>query len=97
MAIEKETIERTIQLAKVYFSEEEKAELTHQLSDILSYVEKINELDTSKVEATDHIADLKNVFRTDTVIKSLDKAEIEKIAPQFENDHFVVPKIIDAE
>jgi aspartyl-tRNA(Asn)/glutamyl-tRNA(Gln) amidotransferase subunit C len=97
MSLDKNTIEKTMQLAHLELSADEKSEFTQQLSDILSYVAKINELDTSAVEPTDHIADLKNVFRNDTVIESIDTSEIEKIAPEFTNGHIVVPQIIDGD
>lgn len=97
MAIDEKTIERTARLANLYLSDAEKAEYTKQLSGIVSYVEMINKLDTSNVQPTDHIAELSNVMRTDTVVPSMDQSELEKIAPQFERGHIVVPKIIDGE
>jgi aspartyl-tRNA(Asn)/glutamyl-tRNA(Gln) amidotransferase subunit C len=97
MAIDEKTIEKTAHLANLYISDAEKAEYTKQLSGIVSYVEMINRLDTSNVEPADHIAELSNVMRTDTVIPSIDQSELEKIAPQFEKGHIVVPKIIDGD
>jgi aspartyl-tRNA(Asn)/glutamyl-tRNA(Gln) amidotransferase subunit C len=97
MVIDEKTIERTAHLANLYISDAEKAEYAKQLSGIVSYVEMINRLDTSHVEPTDHIAGISNVMRTDTVVPSMDTAELEKIAPQFERGHIVVPKIIDGE
>ncbi len=95
MAIDRKTIERTAELANLYLTEQEKTDYEKQLNDILSYVEKINEIDTSAVEATDHIEEIKNVFRADEVIQSIDRDEIEKIAPKFKNGHITVPKIIE--
>jgi aspartyl-tRNA(Asn)/glutamyl-tRNA(Gln) amidotransferase subunit C len=97
MSIDRPIIEKTAKLANLELSDTEKDEFTHQISDILDYVEKINQLDTSKVTATDHIADLKNVFREDKVQQSIDLSEITKMSPQFEDNHFVVPKIIESE
>ena len=97
MSIDVRTIERTAELASLYVSEEDKAKYAEQLSQIISYVEKINKLDTSDVEPAEHIAGLKNVFRSDTVIPSIDTDAIRAIAPEFDKGHFVVPKIIDGE
>lgn len=97
MEITAKTIERTAELSSLYISEEEKTKYAQQLSQIISYVEKINQLDTANVNPTDHIAELKNVFRTDTVLPSIDPAEIKAIAPEFDRGHIVVPKIIDGE
>ena len=97
MAIDIHVIERTAELASLHISDEEKVSYAKQLTDIVSYVEKINSLDTSDVSATDHIADLSNIFREDTIIPSIDVSVIEKFAPEFDKGHIVVPKIIDGE
>lgn len=95
MKIDRTQIERVAELARLKLTEDEKLEFTKQLSDIISYVEKINELDTGAVRPADHIVDLRNVFRADEVGKSLPVAELERIAPRFEKGHVVVPRIID--
>jgi len=97
MSIDARTIERTAELSSLYISEEEKKQYTTQLNEIVSYVEKIKQLDTTNVEATDHIAELKNVFRADVVLPSFSGDELKNIAPEFERGHVVVPKIIDGE
>jgi aspartyl-tRNA(Asn)/glutamyl-tRNA(Gln) amidotransferase subunit C len=97
MAIDSSTIERTVKLANISITDEEKTQYTAQISEILSYVEKINSLDTSNIEPTDHIAELSNVMRTDTILPSIAIDEIRKFAPQFEKGHIVVPKIIEGE
>ena len=81
MKIDRERILRVAELARLELTEEEKAEFADQLSDIISYVEKINELDTGSVEPTDHIVELTNVMREDRVGESIDRSELEKIAP----------------
>ena len=96
MKIDEKEISRAIKLSRLELTSEEKKEYSRQLSDILEYVEKINELETKDVNPSDHIVDLKNVFREDIIKDSLAVEDIEKIAPDFENNHFVVPKMIDA-
>ncbi len=95
MKIDRQTIEKVSKLARLELSEPEKDEFSKQLSDIITYVEKINELDTANVETADHVVDLGNVFRQDTVLTSIDKSEVEKIAPDFQNNHFIVPRILE--
>ncbi len=97
MKIDERQILRTAELARLDLTEEEKAEFSHQLSEIISYVEKINELDTDDIEPTDHIVELKNVFRRDEVRPSIERPEIEKMAPRFEEGHVVVPLIIEGQ
>lgn len=95
MKINENDIQKVARLARLELSGEESEEFSKQLNDIIAYVEKINELDTSGVRPADHIIELSNVFREDVVQKSIDPAEIENMAPSFRNGHIVVPRIIE--
>lgn len=95
MKLSKQEVEHVAKLARLAVSEEEKEAFGRQLSEILTYVGKLNELDTSKVEPTSHVLDLSNVFRDDVVRESLPAAEVLANAPDRVNDHFRVPKIIE--
>jgi aspartyl-tRNA(Asn)/glutamyl-tRNA(Gln) amidotransferase subunit C len=95
MKIDSRVINRVSELARLDLSDNEKEEFSRQLSDIIEYVEKINQLDTSSVEPADHIVPLANVFREDSVQESLPREALEKIAPRFEEGHVVVPRIIE--
>ncbi len=95
MKIDKDVITRVSKLARLELTEDEKTEFSRQLTDIISYVEKINELNTENVEPADHIADLTNVFREDSVGKSMDTERIEEMTPEFDKGFIVVPKIIE--
>ncbi len=95
MKINENEIKKVAKLARLDLSADEREEFSRQLNDIIEYVEKINELDTSGVKPADHIVELSNVFRADIVQKSIDTAEIEKMAPSFMEGHIVVPRIIE--
>src|SRR3990172_8747935 len=95
MQLSKEEVEHVAKLARLAVSEEEKEAFSRQLSEILTYVGKLNELDTSKVEPTSHVLDLSNVFREDAVKECLPSTEILSNAPDRENGFFRVPKIIE--
>jgi len=95
MKLSKEQVEHVAKLARLAVSEDEKEAFSRQLSEILTYVGKLNELDTSKVEPTSHVLDLSNVFRDDVIRESLPPAEVLANAPDRDNDHFRVPKIIE--
>ncbi len=97
MKIDEKQILRVAELARLELTEDEKREYTSQLSEIISYVEKINELDTERVRPTDHIVELKNVFRRDESGKSMDRIELERMAPRFEDGQVVVPIIIEGQ
>mgnify|MGYP002657635070 FL=1 len=67
MTITDETIEYVGILAKLELSEEEKEQAKKDMSDMLAYVGKLNELDTDGVEPMSHTFDVHNVFREDIV------------------------------
>ena len=71
MKITKKEVEHVALLARLKFSEEEKETFVKQLSGILGYVEKLNEVDTSNIEPTSHVIKMQNVFRDDVVTDSL--------------------------
>ncbi|AYO31050.1 Asp-tRNA(Asn)/Glu-tRNA(Gln) amidotransferase subunit GatC [Biomaibacter acetigenes] len=95
MRITKETVEHVANLARLYLSEEEKAEMTEKLNSILDYMEKLNELDTSQVQPTAHVIPIKNVFREDRIWESLPLKETLKNAPDRDENFFRVPRIIE--
>ncbi len=94
MSISREEVLHVAHLARLEFSEEEVELFTTQLADILNYVAKLNELDTSQIEPTYHALQLSNVFRDDEVKPSYTVEEVLSNAPEKENGFFVVPKVI---
>ena len=82
-------------LARMHLTEAEKAKISAQLKDILTYVAKLNELDVSQVEPTAHATPLSNVFRQDEVKPSIDRDKVLQNAPEQARDLFIVPKIIE--
>jgi len=95
MKLSKEEVEHVAKLARLAVSEEEKEAISRQLSEILTYIGKLNELDTSKVQPTSHVLDLSNVLRDDAIRESLSTADVLANAPDRVNDFFRVPKIIE--
>jgi aspartyl-tRNA(Asn)/glutamyl-tRNA(Gln) amidotransferase subunit C len=95
MKITRDEVEHVAKLARLAITEEEKERYTQQLSNILTYIEKLKELDTFKVEPTSHVLPMKNIFREDEVRPSLPREEILKNAPDRTEEFFSVPKIIE--
>lgn len=95
MKISKKEVEYVARLARLELSEEEKEKFTEQLSQILSYINKLNELNTDKVKATSHVLPLSNIFREDKVKESLSQEATLSGAPSKAKGHFKVPKIIE--
>ena len=94
MAITIKDVEHIAELARLKFSEKELDNFTHQLNEILSYVEKLNELDTENVEPLSHPVENTNVFRDDEVKPSVPTEEALKNAPDKNESFFKVPKVI---
>ena len=95
MKITKQEVEHVAKLARLELSEQEKEKLTDQLSNILTYVEKLNELDTTGVEPTAHVLDINNVMRDDVAGVSLPQEKALANAPEKAAGHYKVPKIIE--
>lgn len=88
-------MEYVAKLARLDLSDEEKDEFAVQLNDILTYMDKLNELDTKQVEPTSHVIPIMNVFRSDEVLESLPRESSLGSAPEAEKDFYKVPKIIE--
>jgi len=95
MKINAEQIEHIAKLAKLSLTSEEINEFSEQLSSIIDYVEKLKELDTDSVPPAEYVAEIKNVFREDSVHSSLPANDFVRLAPDFRDNHIVVPKIIE--
>ena len=88
-------IEKVARLARLELSEEERVTFGNQLEQILTYMEQLNRLDTTGVEPTSHAIPIHNVFREDEVKPSFPQKEVLGIAPDDEDGHFKVPRIIE--
>ena len=76
-------------------SNKEKALFKKQLKDVLSYISKLDEIDTNKVEPIAHIADLVNITRDDETSPSLSQEDALKNAPKIYNGFFEVDAIFE--
>jgi len=93
--ISKEEIEHIASLARLSLTEKEKELFGSQLSSILDYMEKLNELDTRNVEPTSHVLPLSNVMRDDVPGPSIAREDALMNAPDHTEKFFRVPKIIE--
>jgi aspartyl-tRNA(Asn)/glutamyl-tRNA(Gln) amidotransferase subunit C len=99
MKISREDVLRVADLAYLQLSEAELETYRKQIDDILEYIGKLNELDTTNVEpmaqvlADDQTADA--TLREDTVVPCQVAPEILKQAPDPEPPYFRVPKVIE--
>ena len=88
-------VRKVAKLARLELNETEVEEFAGQLSAILEYMEKMNELDTTRVEPLAHCLPITNVFREDSVKESIGVEKALANAPQRDGEFFKVPKILD--
>ena len=95
MALAREDVQRAAILARLRLNPAEEERLTEQLDNILRYMEKLNQLDTSGVEPFSHVVDLVNVSREDDVTNQPDAEALLANAPEKDETFFRVPKILE--
>lgn len=95
MDINDEMIARLADLAKLNFNPTEKEEIKKDLTRILNYCEKLNEVDTSGIEPLIFMSNSVNVLREDVSGGQLTQQEALKNAPGRDSDYFRVPKFIE--
>lgn len=94
MAVTKKDVEKIAELARLKFTEEELENFTPQMNEILTYMDKLNELDTENVKPLSHPVEQTNVFRKDELKPSISNEDALKNAPSKDEHHFKVPKVI---
>jgi aspartyl-tRNA(Asn)/glutamyl-tRNA(Gln) amidotransferase subunit C len=95
MNLAREEVQRVAMLARLRLTPEEEERLTAQLDNILHYVGKLNELDTSGIEPFAHAVDMTIPMREDVVTNEPNAELLLANAPAQENSFFQVPKIIE--
>jgi len=90
-------VEYIANLARMRLDAKEVKKFSGQMGDIISYIEKLNECDTSGTGPTTHPLPLANVFREDKVKESLPIDKVLANAPSRKESFFKVPKVIEGE
>ena len=94
MAITKDEVRYIARLARLEFSDEEEDILAGDLSKVLDYMAKLNEVDTSEVPPMTHVQDLAGVTRPDEEQSRTTQEEALRNAPESDGTYFRVPKVI---
>lgn len=94
MALTIEEVEHVALLARLDLSDSDKKVFVQQLSSILEYADKLNELPTDGVDPLAHILPVYNVFREDIARPGSPREEILSNAPLLEDNQYKVPKIV---
>ncbi|MDE2748495.1 MAG: Asp-tRNA(Asn)/Glu-tRNA(Gln) amidotransferase subunit GatC [Chloroflexota bacterium] len=91
-----EAIRAIADLARLELSEDDVARYQRQLSDILDYFQKLEELDTSHIDPTSTVLPLSNVMRADQAGPALSVAEAVANAPDSDGEQFRVRAVLDS-
>ena len=94
MKIDDQMIDRISRLACLEFGEEEKEKIRQDLERILTFVEKLKELDTENVEPLVYLSEKTDLLREDRMIPYSGTEEALLNAPQKSGSFFRVPKVI---
>jgi aspartyl-tRNA(Asn)/glutamyl-tRNA(Gln) amidotransferase subunit C len=95
MALDKATVAHIAALARIRLSEAELDPLVNELSRILTWMEQLNEVDTSGVAAMASVTAAGLTMREDEVTDGGRREEILSNAPRTARGFFVVPKVIE--
>ncbi|HCA82717.1 MAG TPA: Asp-tRNA(Asn)/Glu-tRNA(Gln) amidotransferase GatCAB subunit C [Flavobacteriales bacterium] len=94
MKIDEKTISRLAELSRLEFDPASAAEIQKDLTRIIGFIEKLNELDTEKVEPLIFMGDSENILREDVDVQTITQDEALKNAPRKDSDYFRIPKVL---
>jgi len=95
MNITLEDLKHLTKLSKLQYDANKADSYLDDLKKIIGYIQRLEELDLDKVEPTEHLLSLNNVFREDEIKSSMDVENILKNAPEVQENCFHVPQIVE--
>lgn len=94
MEITENVFDQLAHLSRLQFTNAERAEIKTDLQRMISFVEKLNEVDTTGVAPLLHMSNAINVWREDKVTATTDREQALLNAPGHKDGFFQVPKVI---
>ena len=95
MSIDKDTVKHIAKLARISLDEKKINSLSKDLSSIMKFIEKLNELNTEKTVPLTSIINASLQSRKDEVLEGKIRDQILKNSPEKNGEFFVVPKVIE--
>ena len=95
MTIDLKTVKHISKLSRISIEEEKAKRLTNDLNSIFKFIEKLNELDTSKTEPLTSLSETTLKLRRDKIESKNIREDILKNSPEKNKDFFVVPKVVE--
>lgn len=97
MSLTIKEVEHIAELARLELSDTEKEQYRQQLSDILEYAARLQQVDTSAIPPTSSVLPPRSVLRSDVAEQSLNTNQILSNAPETKDNQFRVPPVLDQE
>lgn len=95
MKIDNKTVDNIAYLSRLEFEKVAKEEIINDMSRMLEFIDKLNELDTSDVDPLIYMVDETNILREDNSEQTINQKEALKNAPKKDSDYFKVPKVVE--
>ena len=95
MTIDLKTVKHISKLSRISIEEDKAKRLTNDLNSIFKFIEKLNELDTSKTDPLTSVSETTLKLRKDKILSKNIREDILKNSPEKNKDFFVVPKVVE--
>ena len=95
MAVDRETVVQIARLARIRVPEEQQASLADELTNILGWIEQLNEVETEGVAPMTSVVAREAPLREDVVTDGAIPEQVVKNAPEASRDFFLVPKVVE--
>lgn len=95
MAINQDTVLRVAHLARLQVSEQDCAELTSRLGDILAMVDELQQADVADIQPMAHPLDVQQPLRADQVTETDIRDAVMPLAPEAQDGCYLVPRVIE--
>lgn len=94
MKINRELLDKMAHLARLEFDDKDAEKMMHDMTAIINWVEKLNEVDTTGIEPLTSMSHEVNSLREDKIQPQLIAEEVLKNAPRKTDTYFSVPKVL---
>lgn len=95
MKIDSNSVKKIAHLARLEFNDEGTEKMKKDMTQILDWVEQLNEVETDGIEPLTTMSSEVNVLREDIVGEHLSREQGLQNAPQRDSDYFRVPKVLE--
>tara|TARA_B100000989_G_C19516290_1_gene461815 strand:- start:268 stop:555 length:288 start_codon:yes stop_codon:yes gene_type:complete len=95
MAIDSSVVKKIANLSKLKFEENQESNLVKELNNILDWVDKLKEVETSNIEPMLSVFNEEMVMREDKVFQDFSTEKLLENSSKKDTDFFVVPKVVE--